>query len=91
MLIGRAGSSSAKAGLKNKLRVSSVRIEVKVEVEVATEELTNLKSKSKVQVQTEHWVFTKIRYSNHPASQLQESFKEAKYSNISKTKVVSKY
>ena len=50
MLIGRAGSSSAKAGLKNKVRVSSVRIEVKVEVEVATEELTNLKSKSKVQV-----------------------------------------
>ena len=64
MLIGRAGSSSAKAGLKNKLRVSSVRIEVKVEV--ATEELTNLESKSKVQVQTKHWVFTKIRYSNHP-------------------------
>ena len=48
--------------------------------------LTNPKSKSTVQVKvhTDDWVFIKVRFSNHPASW--ESFKEARYSNISKTK-----
>ena len=31
-------------------------------------ELTNPKSKSKVQVQTDNWVFIKIGFSNHPGS-----------------------
>ena len=57
--------------------------------------LTNPKSKSKVQVQvkTDDWVFIKIRFSNRPASQpaTREIFKESRYSNMSKAKVVSIY
>ena len=62
-------------------------------------QLTNPKSKSKVQVQVwaDDWVFIKIRFSNQPATHppsrpaTRESFKEARYSNISKTKVVGIY
>ena len=43
-----------------------------------TSELTNPKSKSKVQVQTDDWVFIKIRFSNHPASHPQPPGKVSK-------------
>ena len=36
---------------------------------------------------TDDWVFIRIGFFNHPA--IRESFKEARYSNITKTKVVS--
>ena len=40
------------------------------QIETAMRELTNPKSKSKVQVQVraDDWVFIKIRFSNHPTS-----------------------
>ena len=58
---------------------------------IPTSKLTNPKSQSKiqVQVQTDNWVFIKLRFPNRPPPATQVSFKEARYSNISKTKVLS--
>ena len=44
-----------------------------------------LKSKVKVQVQADNWVFIKFRFSNRPLSW--ESFKEARHSNGSQTEL----
>ena len=52
--------------------------------------LLKLMVKVQVHVQADEWLFIKIRFSIHPPPPAsQNSFKEARYSNISKTKVVS--
>ena len=53
----------------------------------------NSKSKVKVEVWADDWVFIKIRFSNQSPTQpaSRESFKEARCINISKTKFVSIY